>query len=305
MALVAVFALVPGVMAQDTPTSPTFGLTEDEFTAFSMANGNSMSAGVYGYAFDTTLDVDLGDGPLAASVSGEGVIGSDVVSLSVTGDLGGMPFVAELRVVEGLAYISLDGGQTWYELGDEEMTQIEGILEDELPFDVDALASGDASALGLSEEAQMEAFTALFTLAEELPALITIASGAEDGLTTFEVNIPLNEIAGLSGVQTLIAAGIASDDASVDFAQAQTEAAGVAAMAQQFLSSSNFTYTQFVDESTMLVQEGVLDFSLGDSAPVVFDLFFDVTLDYNADTTVEIPANALPASELLGALGGM
>lgn len=303
--LVAIFALVPGTLAQET-ADPTFGLSEDDFALFSLANGNSFNATSYGYAFDSTINVDLGDGPLAASLAGAGVISPGSISLAVTGDLGGMPVDVELRLIEDSAYITgIDSSGTWYELGQAEAAELQGLLEDELPFDPNALASGDPSELGLSEEAQMEVFSSVFGLLEEIPSLITITSGEAEGLTTFEINVPLGEIVALGNTETVVAAGILSNNSELEFTDAQTQAADVTTTAEQFLSGSTFTYTQFVDTATERVQEGLLNFSLGDSAPVTADITFDVTLDYDADTTVEAPADAVPASELLDALGGM
>jgi len=304
MVLVAVFAFAPSIMAQDDmPTSPTFGLGEEEFASFATANANSFEAGEYGYSFSTALTIDADGEPLSAELNGSGVIGMEGFSLAVVGDLAGMPVDVEARIVgESLYVTGIDGTETWYQVSEGDLEELQGAIEDQIPFDAEALASGDAEALGLSEEAQMEAFGAVFSLLEEVPALISIESGEANGLTSYQINLPLAEIAELESVQTVVAVGLTSNDPEMEFEQAQMEAAGAVGMASQVLSGSELTYTQLVDEATSLVQQGILNFSLGDSAPIVLDLTLDVMLDYDADVALAAPADVVPASELLGGM---
>lgn len=306
-ALVMVFALAPGAFAQE---SETFGLSEEDFAFWGAANSESTAFATLDFSYNTTLTIDVGDGaPLAAELSGEGLIGDNGLSLTMTGTVEGVgPIDLELRVLDNAGYIrGIDGTDTWYEISEADLNSLQEQFGDALPVDPGALASGDPEALGLDEDAQMEANMAVFGLLGSFPDYIEVTRAAdEDGEAVFVMEFLLDEFVADPNLETIVAVGIASNDEAVSFEDAQAQAGEGIDLAQMFLSDSLLTFTQYIDLEDNLVSEGYLELSVGSvEAGGAFDLTVDVFInEYGPDVTIEAPAESTPLSEMMGGMMG-
>lgn len=307
-ALIAVLAFVPGVFAQEGEVE-TFGLSEEDFAFWGAANGASTSFSTLDYSFSTIITVDMGEGaPLAAELSGAGVIGENALSLSVTGTIEGLgPVDLELRVVDNAGFIrGIDGTDTWYEISETDLNELQTQFGDALPVDPEALASGDPAALGLSEEAQMEVQMALFGLLGSFPDYIQVTRDADaEGDAVFVAEFLASEFVADPSFETLVAVGIASNDPEVTFEDAQAQAGEVLTVANTLLQDSLLAFTQFIDIESNLVNRGLLEISVGGAEQAgAVDMTLDVTInEYGPDVTVEAPAESTPLSEMMGAAG--
>ncbi len=297
--LVAAFVMAAGAAAQE---GETFGLSEDDFLLWTSANETSTLFDSLAFSYVSTLDFELEGTVIAANIAGEGVITADAFQMTAAGNIDGLgPVAIELRVVGESVFVNgIDGTDAWYEIDQANLTDIQDIAGDQLPIDPGALAQGDLSGTGLSDEQQMAVFGDVFALIEALPGYIEITRDADEaGEAVFFIEFLLSEFVQDPALESIVAAGIASDGAtSMEDAQAQaSEGLGAATMVT---AGSEISFTQSIDLATSLVQAGDLVISLGgEGMPFLAGVTLDVSLEeYNPATTVEAPAESTPIDEL-------
>lgn len=297
--LVAAFVLVAGAAAQE---GETFGLSDDDFALWTSANDASTQFDSLSFSFSSTLDVDVEGTAVSADLLGSGVITADAFQMSVAGNIEGLgPVDIELRAVGTSVFINgIDGTDTWYEISEADLTGFQNLAGDQLPVDPGALAQGDLSGTGLSDEQQMTLFGDVFALIEALPSYIAITRDPdEEGEAVFFIEFLLSEFVQDPALESIVAAGIASDGMT-SMEDAQAQAAEGMGMATMITAGSEISFTQYIDPATNLVQEGDLLIGLGgEGMPFLAEVTLDVTLEeYDPAVTVEAPAESTPIGEL-------
>lgn len=306
VALVSVFAFATSAYAQEG----TFGLSEEDFALWTSANGASTAFSALDYSFVADATVTSEGESFAVTLNGNGVIdaATGALTLDIDGSIDGLGAVdVSLRLVGDTLFISgIDGTDTWYSVSDAELQDFQDQAGDLLPFDPDALASGDPSALGLDEDAQMEVFNAAFGLIESLPNYVTVTREADAaGEAVFVTEFMLADFVSDPNLETLVATGIASEG-TVSFEDAQAQAAEAMGAAAMVMAGSELSYTQNIDTATNMVNQGILALLIdSEMLGLVVDVNFDVTInEYDPAVSVEAPAESTPISELTGALAG-
>ncbi len=281
VALAAVFALVFGVAAQDG----TFGLSEDDFAAWTQANTmSSMSASELGYDFTTTANINADGDTVNIDLTGTGFITADGFTMNVTGSLtdGVEDIPAQLDVIVAGDVVYFNVGMGWVEVTEESLE-----------------STADAGVVpGLSGDLLEDPTSAL------PPEFMDAAMGLASVDFTQYVNIARE---GDAFTISLLLEQLLADPAVQEALAANPDTAQVAMMAPMILAGSNFSATQTVGESGMVDSTSV-DVVLG-SADLGFDVDFNFTvnLDYDATTAIEAPADAVPLEEFINGLmgGGM
>ncbi len=303
--LVLAFVMVAGAAAQE---GETFGLSDEDFLLWTSANEASTQFDSLSFTFEATMDVDVEGTAVGATLVGSGAITADAFQMSVAGNIDGVGAVdIELRAVGNSAYINgIDGTDAWYEIDEATFAEIQDAAGSQLPIDPGALAEGDLSSTGLSDEQQMEVFGDVFALIGALPSYIEITRDAdEEGEAVFFIEFLLSEFVQDDALESIVAVGIASDGAtSMEDAQAQaSEGLGMATMVT---AGSEISFTQFVDPASNLVQAGFLVLSLGgEGMPFLADVTLDVVLEeYDPVITIEAPAESTPIDQLPALAGG-
>ena len=280
VALAAVFALAFGVAAQEG----TFGLSEEDFAAWTQANGMStMSAGNLGYDFTTTALINADGDTINMDLTGSGFITADGFTMNVTGNLtdGVEDIPAQLDVIVAGDVVYFNVGMGWIE-GTEEALE----------------STADAGIVpGVSSDLLDDPTSAL------PPEFMDAAMGLAAVDFTQYVNIAR---AGDAYTVSLLLEQLLADPAVQEALTSNPDTAQVAMMAPMVLGGSNFSATQTVGASGM-VESTSLDITVG-SADLGFDVDFNFTvnLDYEATTTIEAPADAVPLEDFIsGLMGGM
>lgn len=281
-ALAAVFVMVFAVAAQ----GGTFGLSEEDFAAWTQANAMSaMSAGNLGYDFVTTANVTADGQAVTMDLSGSGFIAADGFTMSVTGTVNDgtqdIPAQLEVIVVGDVFYFNL-GNLGWVEVTEEalEATAEEGVV----PGLSGDLLDDPTSAL---PPELTDAFMGLASL--DFTQYVSMARAGD----VYTINLLLEQLLADPAVQEALAAN--------------PDTAGVAAMAPMFLAGSQFSATQTVGASGM-VETTSLDIVFG-GADMGFDVDFNFTvnLDYAATTTIAAPEGAITLEAFIDSMmgGGM
>ena len=310
--LVALFLLVvPTIFAQET-----FGLSEGDYALFTTANATSIDAESLGFDFTATFALTGVGADVSANLSGSGVIGgtedAPLFDLVVTGEVVAdgetTPADLQLRLIADTIYINL-GGTGWQGgLVEDMMSQFSSGfasgLGGALPVDPESLASGDLSGLA-GMEGMGEAMAALASI--DPAEFVSISNlGDDGGLTHFQVNFAVADFLGSPAMSSMLAASMMGSGmpAGVEMPAEQLEQMG--AMMAMMFSGATFTFDQWIDEATSLVNRAMLDinFPIPDmsgtgtgSASVLLN--FDISLSgFGEPVTVEAPEGAtmMPSS---------
>ncbi|MEM6280735.1 MAG: hypothetical protein AAF787_00965 [Chloroflexota bacterium] len=298
VALAVMLGAVAGVAAQED----TFGLSPEDFAFWGEANAAStdFTALEFTYLFDTIITAE-GDS-FAGNIGGTGVITEDAASFTIIGNLDEVgPVDAELRFVDNQLFVGgIMGPDVWVSFTEEDLNTITELGNEQLPFDTEALAQGDVSELGLDEAQQQEALFAVLTLFESIADYAVVTRDGD----TFVAEFLLDEFVQDPSVQTLIELGVESQAAEGEDVTAQVQEINAGAVLAT--AGSELSYTQVIDPSTGLVQQGTFILGLGGAnLPFELGIELDVTLDaYETSQTVEAPAEALPFGQLMQ-MGGM
>lgn len=298
MLLAAILVLAPAALAQDTPT---FGLSDSDYTQWTTANATSVAFNTLSLDFTASLTASgLSDSDISANLTGSAAIDTaGLFSLTVTGDINdgttSTPVNLEARVVDDMIYVDLGDGTGWHGgKAEDVMSGLSSAFASGagLPVDPSSLASGDLSGLMNNPEA-MSALSALSSLDPE--SFITITRSDADGLAQFDIAVSIADLLKNPAIVGLMSSAGGSGTQMTD-AQVQQ----MSAMMGMMFADAVFTFDQYVDTGSNLVKRAVLNFSLpltamGMGANSGVNLVFDVNLNnYNDPVTVEAPSDFTP-----------
>ena len=312
VALLAVFALllalVPASFAQDM----TFGLSQDDFNAWTAANAATASATSAQFTFITTIAATGEDGAGALDLTGTGAFDSaaGVFQLAINGQAdmgdgsGATPLTAELRVVDGSLYAQVPAmlGPQWLQITPEELGQMTEGLTSELPFSPDALASGDMGGM----EGMSEAMMALATLQPE--QYVSMTRNGDQFSTTVDITGLLGSEEIQSAIRTSIAANADQmEESGMTEAEINELLANLPAALEGTTVALDQTVTDGMISRTVLSLALNVDPSLlgedGEAASIA--LTFDISLSaFNQPVTVAVPEGAMLLSEMMGGMSG-
>lgn len=308
LSLLSLFA--PAALAQDI----TYGLSQEDFAAFTAALENSGSQSDFSFSYSGSLDTVTGEGTSGISFVGEGAVSGGGLQLTMSGDLtdpssGAQPYSTEVRFVENALYV--DFGGMWISASEADVTALGEQFGPMLG--AGATDMTDPSAL-MTEPGMMEAVTAIQDIDPE--SFVSIARGEEGGLTTYTTTVNLSDLLSNEGVRELVLIGARQGASAAGGGQdALTEEQLDQVVAG--LSNSTVSFTHSINPSTQLVE----GFSLAVSIPVDLSamsdvqatdplemtLVLDVTISgYGTSTEIAVPETSTPVSEFLGMMmGGM
>jgi hypothetical protein len=303
LALIMVLALVLGVVANVAAQEDTFGLTAEELAAWGEANAASTAGDnlEFTYFFDVSITAE-GDS-FAGSISGEGAFSGESFSMTVVGDIDEVGAVdLELRFVDERLYVTgFDESGAWLSVSESDFEGLTEMAGDQIPFDIDALASGDTSELGLDEAQQQEALFAIISLSETIADYVAVETFEEEGSDGYFAEFFLDDFVQDPAVQTLIGIGVSSQNPEAT----DTELQEANAAAVLIAAGSELSFTQYIDPETSLVEEGIFVLALGgESMPFEVYLELDAIIDsYESSAEIVAPEEALPLGMLLGIAG--
>lgn len=295
LVLALVLAIVPAVLAQDT-----LGASQGDYDLWTAANASVADISTVSYDFTAKLEVvGLGDTNITADLTGTGVIDANEENPAFQFDVKGnvvqgketTPVNAGLRIVDGMIYISSDGGETWegQKLSDL-MSSAESLGSSSgLPVDPSALASGDLSSLTSNPEAE----ALMKTLSELKPSdFLSLVRADDSGLAKFTLKVDLAKLLASPAIASMMTSASAGGDAD---SAAQMQQGMM--MAQMMLSTATVAVDEYVDPASSQLQRMSLtialplDSMMGPGAAV--NLNFDIKLSgFDEAVTVEAPANA-------------
>jgi hypothetical protein len=275
IAVIAVFALVFGVAAQDG----MFGLSQEDFDAWSQANGiSAMSTSSLGYDFTTTAQLVIEGDTVDMNLTGNGYIGEAGFTMNVSGTLSNgdeeIPAQLDIIVLEESFYFNIGSG--WVAATPEDL-------------------EGASDLVGVPSETLTDPTSALPM--ETLGGLMAVDPTqyivmSRDG-QTFRIDLLLEDLLADPAVQEAL--------------MADPDTASVAMMAPMFLSGSEIFVTQTVGDSGMVDSANVV--IAAGSAEMGFNVNFDfgINLDYASMQEITAPAETISFEEFLGqfGLGGM
>ncbi|MDX2159938.1 MAG: hypothetical protein SF162_01310 [bacterium] len=307
LVLVLLVTVAIPVFAQD------FGLSGEDSALLNEAVNNSTAADSLRYEFTavvTASGVDSSD--LNLNVSGSGVISSDALSMIVDGTIEAsgetIPAALEVRFVNETFYLGLAG--QWFSATPDELTNLGSAVGGQagLPIDPSALAGGDMSGM-----AGMEGMGDLMTsLAELDPATFISQSRLADagGDAVFQTAFDVEMLFSTPAFGQLFAMGMAQGSASAGGEMTPEQAEMMAQMIGVMFADAEFTFDQFVNVETRTVSSAVLSLNLpleGLVGQPGAGLTVELTVDlsgYNEPVSVEVPADAQPLSQAMGAMMG-
>jgi hypothetical protein len=303
--LVAVFLLViPTIFAQET-----FGLSDADFALFTTANATSAEAETLAYNFTASFALTGMGEDMSANLTGSGVIGADetnpMFDLVVTGEIVAegetIPADLQVRLIGDTIYFNA-GGSGWQgglveDLISQFSSGFASGLGGALPVDPESLASGDLSGLA-GMEGMGDMMAALSAL--DPSEFISITNlGDEGGLTHFQADFAVADFIGSPAMSSMLAMSMMSSEmpAGVEMPAEQLEQMG--AMMAMMFSGATFTFDQWIDSATSLVNRAMLDINFpipdmtGTGASAAILLNFDISLSgYGDPVALEAPEGA-------------
>lgn len=314
VAMLAVFALLLGLVPASLAQDMTFGLSQDDYNALTAANAASAAATSAQFTFTANLTASAEGESGVIGVNGTGAYDSSAgaFQLAINGQAdmgdgtGAQPFNAELRFTNDSAYFQVPAllGPQWIVLSPDEASMMMEGFSSSLPFDPEALASGDTSGLeGMSGmDGMTEAMMALATLQPE--EYISMTRNGDQFTTVIDVT----GLVGSEEIQAAIRNSVAAN--AEDLAESGMTEAEINQMLANLptaLQGTNVTLDQYV--SNGMISRTVFSMALNvDPAvmgevgdPVNLALTFDINLSgYNQPVSVAVPENAMPLTELMG-----
>jgi hypothetical protein len=293
-----VLVLVPATMAQE----PTFGLSQEDFAAFTAANAGSATATSAAFNFTMTASVtgvpDAGD--IAADLAGTGLYDmvNGLLDLNVTGSVTAqgstLPVNFSVRALDETLFFNLDG-TSWMGLTGEEFETFAEGFSQSAPLDITALTDGDSAELG-------QAMAALSTV--DPSSLINISRNGN----LFTTNVNIAGFTSSPEFAELVTAAAMMDTSGELSSMSEGEIAAMSSMVGVLFQNSSLKLDQYVGADG-LVERSVLDLnmtldpaSIGETGDAIGILFnFDVSLSqYNGAFSLTAPEGAVMMSEAMG-----
>lgn len=288
LVVLALFAFVGTGFAQD------FGLSPEDMQT--LMNANALSSDFTSLAFDIYLDAELaGETTSTVTTEGQGLMvvgedGSFQFQLTMVGAVDDLAYDMEIRVIDDQFYvrgITEDGA--WLMANPEDA---ESLLESQgVPFDMEALSSGDLSGLGVDDASMGAVLGALSSV--DPATLIAMSKETTDDGDAFVIELLVNDFINSPAFIEIIAAGLATTEGST-IEEARASAEQTAGLVVGILAETEFAVTQWVNEDGM-VDETDLYISVP-VAGITAD-FSVVFTEYNPAATVEAPEGAISFSE--------
>ena len=288
LVVLALFAFVGTGFAQD------FGLSPEDMQA--LMNANALSSDFTSLAFDIYLDAELaGETTSTVTTEGQGLMvvgedGSFQFQLTMVGAVDDLAYDMEIRVIDDQFYvrgITEDGA--WLMANPEDA---EALLESQgVPFDMEALSSGDLSGLGVDDASMGAVLGALSSV--DPATLIAMSKETTDEGDAFVIELLVNDFINSPAFIEIIAAGLATTE-GITIEEARASAEQTAGLVVGILAETEFAVTQWVNEDGM-VDETDLYVSVP-VAGITAD-FSVVFTEYNPAATVEAPEGAISFSE--------
>lgn len=292
--LALLLALVPAGMAQD---SSTFGLSSDDYTAFTDANSASAqaSSAQYDFKFNFTgqgMVIDLAGKGLYSKSDAGPLFDLALTGTSAQGDVS-TPVDVELRLIGDTLYLknaTLDAGQ-WHARPLADLaTMVSGSNPMAAMLNPAALLKGDfsgAQALAKSFQAQVPTL--------KIADYIHISRSGDQ----FTSSLDIANLIGSKEV-TGILVSLSKQGQSANSSQSDAQMAGAAAMVATMLKTSELKLDQWVTDGK--ISRALLTFGLsidpkdlgqtGD--PINVAATFDINITgYDGEYTLEVPADAI------------
>ncbi len=306
--VVLVAAFAPAAFAQDM----TYGLSQEDFAAFTAALANSSSQSEFSFTYSGSMVTVTGEGDSNVTYAGEGALSGGDFQLTMSGDVtdptsGAQPYSTELRFADETLYI--DFGGMWISASEADVTALGEQFGPMLGGGMGSTDMTDPSAL-MTQPGMMEAMTALQDLDPE--SFTSIARSDDAGLSVYTTTVDLGTLLANEGIQQLFVMGAQQGAAA---AGGEGLTAEQLAQLPALFANSSVTIAHRVNPSTNLVE----GFSLAVSLPIDLSemgtasdpLDVSITLDvaiggYGTATEITAPEAATPVSEFLGMMmGGM
>ncbi|MEO8392041.1 MAG: hypothetical protein ABI700_03525 [Chloroflexota bacterium] len=302
--LALVLAIVPAVFAQDT-----LGASQGDYDLWTAANASIADISTASIDFTAKLEVaGMGDTNVSADLKGTGVIDTNkdnpAFQLDVTGSVVNgkdtTPVNVGLRIVDGMLYATMDGGETWEgsKLDDAMSSFGSGFAQGSgLPVSPTDLQNGDLSSLTSNPEAE----AAMKALSELKPSnFLSLVRSDAGGLAQFTLKLDVAKLLADPALMPLFAGmgGLMGGSSGGDAAPAMTDAQmqQMQAMVGMMFSTATITVDEYIDPASSQLQRANLTIALpldnmvGPGAAV--NINFDISLSKSGEpVTVEVPAN--------------
>lgn len=314
VAVLAVFALLLGLIPASLAQDMTFGLSEADYNVLTAANAATAAANSAQFSFTANLTATAEGESGSINLTGTGAFdtaaGAFQLTLDGQADMGDgsgpQPLNAELRATGGSVYFMVPAllGPQWLSISPEEASMFMEGFSDSLPFDPTALASGDMSGLeGMEGMGDMtEALTALATLQPE-----NYVSMTRNG-DVFSTTVDVTGLLGSEEMQAFIRESMAANAEELEESgMTEAEINQMLASLPSALQGTNVTIDQHVTNG--MVTRTVINFALnvdptvfgetGDAANIALN--FDISLSgFDQPVSIAAPADAMPLSQLFG-----